>query len=1350
MTKMAAQRLSPGRRIVVAALLAAALATPGSADGVSRNYQVRDDDAARFALTQFRKHSDASSTDPKEWFAAIQELQKLLDLPAERGVVVAVPGSSPQRYENAWRVAVRLFESLPPPGRAMWEELERRPAEELLARGVRLRRDEDLVAAARRYPARDVRRRAHDALAHLAVARGDFDRAGRELESLLDVTEPDAQAAVFARLAFARAHQGDVEGTSRIAVLAKAHLGDAVRRASADPRTPETEPLSASLARMQEQAAGAARGFASARMFGGDRHGSGVSDAPPRAGSPGWSVATEFRRGDENDSGGNMGWPNDMRFNSGSQLDARFRPVVPTISHGSVFLNNGLDLRAYDIASGRETWRVDTQQREPVWRDSPNAYSAVTVSDGVVYAALATRTDAPEIDRRFYGAIIIYSLPHRSLHAVDARTGDVLWSHDPRRLGGRADADEIERESVATAPLVVGDDLIVMTWTYNTRYEARLVCFDRRTGATRWRTSLVHGQQEMNLFGRPVKELVAPPLAELDGLVYLSTGLGIAGAVDRVTGDIVWISEYETTSIPSTTLWHETKDRVVTWRPSPVTATRQAVVMAPLEASNLLGFDPKTGALLWQRPISTPSGNMQWFIGAQDGRAYALGGRLHAFDLATGRDAWATPEAGRLAPFGSPAAPALGRGVVAADGIYVPTSAGIVRLDAGTGSVAETRALPANPRDPRNVFRHDGNLVSADGALVVASNDRIDAYYSFEDVAARLNARLAAAPGDPALRLEAGEMFRAASRLDAAIECFDRGLEGAAASGARPGDHIAETQRDAACDAALARVVAEFGDVQTVVDDDVRVDVGALAAFRLGARRVDRGDLRGGVDSWMRLLDEHADAALGETNVTGAVRSALDDLVVKSGPEVAALVSARARASLDAARAAKDVVALHRISRTSPSNEVAIEASMEAARIHLAAGRTREAAAVLEGQVLRDQPPQPLARALWLLATAYRSLDETPRERSALRRIVQECPAASLDDGRAAGETARAKLQADRFRSTPTALPDPHPPVTVRWENLGGTDEPAIQLLQVQGTRPRAFEGRLLFLQEGVLKLLDVAESRHVWISEADVEVRATFGTSGSIVLVGDDARIRPRMVRLDGIAADDGRRTWTRRLAGKYAASASALGAVYVLRSDTNDKGERISWLTAVSADTGDVIAETRLGDKAQLQVSCAADAVLWSELIPQGNVARRRVHTLDGATLAPRGVVEIEGHSSPFALNPPGTSLVVTTSRHDGIVAIDASTGALAWPAVALRGRAVKNVMVVPGGVIVTDDGDNVRRFDALTGTETWVRPLGGDASLGFSGEAAEGDLVVATLIPQDTALMPIAVGLDAATGA
>jgi outer membrane protein assembly factor BamB len=106
----------------------------------------------------------------------------------------------------------------------------------------------------------------------------------------------------------------------------------------------------------------------------------------------------------------------------------------------------------------------------------------------------------------------------------------------------------------------------------------------------------------------------------------------------------------------------------------------------------------------------------------------------------------------------------------------------------------------------------------------------------------------------------------------------------------------------------------------------------------------------------------------------------------------------------------------------------------------------------------------------------------------------------------------------------------------------------------------------------------------------------------------------------------------------------------------------------------------------------------------------------------------------------------MFVTTDGRS-IVAIDVTKGEQAWKAALEGGANVKKLFGVPGGVVVSDDTDSIRRLDAATGHELWRTPLGSAGTLGFDGEAAEGDLVVATVKPKEGAA--IAVALDAATG-
>ncbi len=1365
---------------VLAVAVLAVTARGAVAEDITLPFQAPDRVPARRLVEDFDRLSKAG-----DWPLAADRLQQLLDFPADDPVVIR-RSFIPARFEGASFVARRLFDALPPEGRAAWERNSRERAEELLSRGLRLRREPDLREAARRFPAADVRRRAFDALAQLALVRADLAAARFHLAALYDACDEPDRALVLARRAWVAAQQGDAEELARVRSAAEPVRDTPV------PSGLRTEPLGTFVDRMI-RAAGpqGGGGGGTTKQFGGDAHGNGLSDAPPAPESPRWQVSTEFQDGTENDDENPPLLWRDR---------ARLEPVVPLVSHGLVFVNSGLSLIAVNLSSGTVAWRHDAPQQEPEWRDSHVVSHTVAVADGAVYAALATRSDAAGFDRRFYGHTILYPLPHRALHAFDERTGDLLWSHETSRLApGREDAAEITKECVSSPPLVVGDDLIVTAWTYEGIYDVRAVCYDRRTGRTRWRTSLVQGQQELNLFGRPVKELVTGAIAESAGRLFFATGLGVAAAVEREDGRIAWLSQYTQTPIPKAVRWHETRDRDVGWWPSPVSASPLGVVMAPVDAPALLCFDPASGLLRWSRRRVESPNSYRWFLGTTGGRAYVLGTRLAAIDIASadGRLVWTTPDAGRLAPPKSPVVEAAGRGILTKERVYVPTDRAVVVLSAASGVLEETWPLVS---PIRNVAPGTGNLVSGEGALLFVTRSRIDACFRFEDLRAQLESRLAQSPDDPQVRLDAGEAYAAAGRLDTAIETLEGGFRRLPQLAPRVRDRLdvslrralhscrtarAIVRRDAGdlpgaaddlraavdisrdrgdavrallqlaqvleaagrpaeSEMALRRIATEFAEVVTTTADGERAQAGALALFLLGDFALRAGKPVDATTRWLDLMEQHGTEDLGASDVATRVRESLKELAKTEPDLVAAAVRTRAKRAFETAKASRDLAALDRAARLYPDPEFAAESALLAAELHLAAGRPRDAVGVLSYLLGEPRSPEVAARALWKLAAAYRALGETARERSALRRLAAEAPDVVVLGTTTAADAVKTELASARFHDAVAVIPDPRPPLVLRWQ-AGGSDQIPPQAMRFAGSETSELAGRMLLARAGVVTFVDSVTGRPVWEQSVRVEVRAVAAVPGAIVVCGNDGASRDRAVVVLSLAFADGRELWRKRLPGQYRGAETALGVMYVL---TADGGARTSYgMSAISIATGELLASRAFDGPVNPMITVAEDGIVVTQPTRARDGPHRTLVTLDGTNLSLRGRLEMAAPSSPFYVHPSLSSVVVTTDQAD-LVAVDLSKGDRAWK-VRLEGRAVKAVFHVPSAVIVSDDADAVRRLDAETGREIWQTPLAASGSLVYQGEAAEGDLVVATLKTKEGSAA-LAVGLDAATGA
>ena len=143
--------------------------------------------------------------------------------------------------------------------------------------------------------------------------------------------------------------------------------------------------------------------------------------------------------------------------------------------------------------------------------------------------------------------------------------------------------------------------------------------------------------------------------------------------------------------------------------------------------------------------------------GAKDGTLVLGGERLELVDLTTGR---------QLSPPMTDELRGSGRGVIAADGIYVPGQDKLRRVNwDGTWDEASSKRWPGGIGD-------GGNLIIVDGAAVLASQDAIQVYFDRRDQERTILEALERNPDDPAVLyrgalrfLQSGDPSRAAQLL---------------------------------------------------------------------------------------------------------------------------------------------------------------------------------------------------------------------------------------------------------------------------------------------------------------------------------------------------------------------------------------------------------------------------------------------------------------------------------------------------------------------------------------------------------------------------------------------------------
>lgn len=461
-----------------------------------------------------------------------------------------------------------------------------------------------------------------------------------------------------------------------------------------------------------------------------------------------------------------------------------YAPVLPEIVDGIAYWCDGLSLNAINLITGEDAWPAvngpyDTFHGRRNW----NLFHGVAVDRGVVFTSLE---DEPSVKRDArggtWGYTPIETIPSRKLVAVDASTGETLWSH---LGGGPSDlpADErdfLRRITVNSVPLVSGERVYVGVTYYVGGYRHWLCAFDRTTGRLVWKTYVARGQAEQNMFGRPIREVVPGQVGLKDGLLVYSTNIGVITGIDAATGVTRWVSAYAQDLIPVTEN-QRTIERFPGWVSGRPTFHGRHAFIAPTDGLWAYAVDMRDGTLTpiqdegrEERLLRSNQNRFRHFLGVHDGLVVASGRWLAAFDvsgLAEGRPIVFKWKAGGIGGNEPQGRPTVRDGRVSWLAIGGPGGGGRWRTKVVVADLRNGKALDEKWLDPPAAT---GNLVVDDEAALVASDTSLMAWFDAGVVAARLDARLAADPTDGEAALRRGQLALAQRRPDLAVSLLER------------------------------------------------------------------------------------------------------------------------------------------------------------------------------------------------------------------------------------------------------------------------------------------------------------------------------------------------------------------------------------------------------------------------------------------------------------------------------------------------------------------------------------------------------------------------------------------------
>ncbi|MFG0320019.1 MAG: PQQ-binding-like beta-propeller repeat protein, partial [Planctomycetota bacterium JB042] len=971
---------------------------------------------------RFRFHRATGAMKAGDWRSAVEPLQEVIDLFPNHLFQVA-----PTRWVGAGEYARHLLRTFPPEGRDVYDEWAQLRAAPALRGAMQDGDERRLEKVAWQWALTPQGREAMRVLGDLAQERGQHELAARWFRRRLAFEEPgsDGAAALALRAAAALAFAGAREdGRS----LLSPHDG------TRSPIAGEPRDVGAA---WSELLAFAPESQPDWPTFGGAGHHAALVERGPddlRL-QEGWRTKAFSRPGSS-----------PFRTSRGDQ-DFPFHPVL---AGGSLYLADGLSVRAFSLFSEEPRWRYEgplfdptlpddyyffedytnDPQRGPLGSLARSLALSVTVEGGVVVA--------PLMDLRPRGRMISFdrnditiAIPKRSLHAIDAETGTVRWRQSRPELP--ADAF-VNRLSVSAPPVVVDDRVLAVGHILEGAINLYAACFSLADGELLWKTPIVVGQQELTMFNKPFKEFTIQMPAERDGSVFVCSNLGLFACLDTLSGQARWVMQYESIPIMGALHYSQHRERSTTSaNDAPVVADGVAI-FAPFDSNHIYAVDVATGKRLWQQSASAGRSQRTRYshvLGVDDGVAI-LSGRygIGFFDARTGAPI------GQY-PFGTIKNPyPRGRGCLGAGTVYQPLYDRLLVLRWGKGpfgvEVTDDEYLEWSED-------HAGNFVRGGDVDVVASRQEVTVFFDVDALAAEARRRVTEDDARISDLVLLGQLESKRGDHGAAIRSFDRalshpdldeerrrrihdGLHRAhreLARFARSNDdpvalreHL-EAEARYAPDAHAFLLVAEqlldldAGDVErqlAVLDwmDERAGDVdypfrdhphrglirtSLFTLERRAAIAFEREAPERAVAAWQEMIRRHPDLTFDGRPARAYAIDRIARTIASHGAEVYAPFEREAADRHAAAVASKDHAALAAVIERYPNSERVARYRIDLARLQLEAGRTAELFRTVGPLLEEDVAADLRAQALALLAKGAEAAGETRLAGAVWRRL---------------------------------------------------------------------------------------------------------------------------------------------------------------------------------------------------------------------------------------------------------------------------------------------------------------------------------------------------------------------------
>ena len=346
-----------------------------------------------------------------------------------------------------------------------------------------------------------------------------------------------------------------------------------------------------------------------------------------------------------------------------------------------------------------------------------------------------------------------------TLVALDLATeGKLLW-----RIGAEDDVSTLSKAFFLGPPLPLAGKLYVMAELAG---DIQLICLDPLSGAELWRQQIV-AVETGGIDLDAVRRVAGATPTYHEGVLLCPTGAGAMVAIDLVDRMFRWGVNYPRNaeighSISGRGRGVEKEQLLQRWHSGAAVASRDTVLVTPIESDRLYAFDLVTGE---QKFREMQRIQQRYLAGIQDERFLVVGSSgVSAYDLQEGgAPLWKTSS--DLVPAGHQIS---GRGVFGDGDYLLPTTGNqLIRISLQDGSILERRTT----KFPL------GNLVAVNGQLISQDATYLAVAYGERTLEPRVSRALEKNPDDFQALIRQSEILIQRNRRPEALELLQRARE---------------------------------------------------------------------------------------------------------------------------------------------------------------------------------------------------------------------------------------------------------------------------------------------------------------------------------------------------------------------------------------------------------------------------------------------------------------------------------------------------------------------------------------------------------------------------------------------